>query len=182
MIFLTNQLYIVLRCIVFILLFRLLHYTYRWFPNIITRTFCATNESFYQHQKNAYFSYLLLCGFEILLFNQEIENLNTFIYTHLFSAILIPGVIFLLWFIGPALIGPFKTIRKDIIYAITITFIVIWVISQISLVILQLEFSLGFQIIILILNAISILEFTIFTSKLPWHDVFATPSENNSDI
>lgn len=172
---LTNQLYIAFRCFLFILLFRFCHYVYRWFPNFFTRTFSATNESFYQHQKNAYFAYLLLCGFELIIFNQEIKKVDNFITTHLFSLMLIPWIVFLLWFVGPAVIGPFKSIRNDIIYAITITYLVAWVVSQIELMIIQLDFSLGFRIIILILNIISILEFTLFTHHLPWHDVFASP-------
>ena len=53
---------LILKIVLFQLLFLLLHYLYDWFPNSITTIFSGINESVYQHMKICFSSLTLKEG------------------------------------------------------------------------------------------------------------------------
>lgn len=92
----------------------------------------------------------------------------------MFSAIIISWIVFILFLIGAMFYGE-RYFIIEIIYAIIIVCLTAISISIIEQEIKKLEFSNRFKILIVILFVLLILEFTVFTSKLPWHDIFADP-------
>jgi len=172
---LENKYYIYLRSAVFLIIFLVLHYLFDFFPNIVIGLISGINESFYQHLKVAFYSYLILTLIEFIIYKSKISVRENFLYSHLLSSILVPWSIFILWFIGPALIGQFDNVVIEIIYANIITYLSILTITLLEQSYSKVDFTSGVKVVILILLIISIMEFTIFTFELPWHDMFVEP-------
>jgi uncharacterized membrane protein len=63
----------------------------------------------------------------------------------------------------------------EIIYALTITFLSGVSVSLIEQELKEFEFSKRFKLFLLIIAVIMVIEFTVFTFNLPWHDIFADP-------
>lgn len=169
--------WLLIRSAIFLGLFLMLHYFYDFFPNIITELFSGTDESLYQHLKIGFYAYLILFLLELIMFRKQVENLDSFIFSRLLSTVLIPWMIFILWFIGPAVYGKFTSLVADVIYANIITYSSLAIISVFERWYEQLEYPPSIKILILVLIGLSILEFTIFTFNLPWHDMFVEPIE-----
>ena len=97
-----------IRSFIFLCLFEALHYSYDLVPSTFFQIFSGINESFFQHWKIGYYSYIILSIGEYLIFQKRIpdENKEKFIYSHLLSAIILPMIIFIIWYIAPAIYGP----------------------------------------------------------------------------
>lgn len=169
-----NKYYIWIRSLVFLLIFIILHFLYDWFPNVVTSIFSGTDESVYQHFKIAFYSYLILTIIEFGIFRKAINDNKKFFFSHLVSTIIIPWIVFMLFFIAAAFFGERHYI-VEIIYANVITYLTAITISVFEQEINKIELTKRFKILILVLFVILIVEFTIFTFNLPWHDVFADP-------
>ena len=155
-------------------IFILLHYLYKWFPNIIFSIFSPINESVYQHFKNAFYSYLILTLIEYVIFRKEIQDKNKFFFSHMLSAIIIAWFIFI-FFLTLAMFYGERQFIVEIIYAQTIVFLTGISISIFEQEFKSLEFSKRFKVLIIVLFVYLVVEFTVFTFNLPWHDVFADP-------
>jgi len=92
----------------------------------------------------------------------------------MFSAIIVSWIIFILFLIGAMFYGQ-RYFVIEIIYAQTVVYLTALTISIFEREIKKIEFSNSFKIIIYILFVLLILEFTVFTFNLPWHDIFADP-------
>ena len=170
----NNRYYIYFRSLIFLLIFLLFHYLYKWFPNIIFFLFSAINESVYQHFKNAFYSYIILTIIEYFIFRKRIQDKKKFIFSHLLSSILISWVIFIL-FLSAAMFFGERHFIIEIIYAIIIVYLSAISISVLEEEIKKLEYSKRLMALILFLLVLLVMEFTIFTFRLPWHDIFTNP-------
>lgn len=171
----NSKSYLYLRGLLFLAIFLILHYAYDWFPNFFFQIFSGINESNYQHWKIGFYSYVILSLIESALFQRSLDNKSQFVYTHLMGAILIPWMIFMLWYIAPALLGQFTRVWVEILYANIVTYASILMISKLEVTLLPVTFSRSVKIGLWLLFCILIMEFTIFTFRLPWVDVFAEP-------
>jgi len=172
---LNSKKWIIIRSALYLVIFILLHYAYDWFPNPVFAVFSGIDESVYQHMKIAFYAYIILIVIEFLIFRKKIERSQAYFFTRLFSTVIIPWIVFVLFFIGRALYPYEFPEIIEIIYALGITFLVGIVISFIELEFDEVEYSKRFQILLVILLIILIMEFTVFTFRLPWHDIFADP-------
>ena len=169
-----NKNYIFIKSAMYLAIFLILHYLFKWVPNTIVSLFSAINESVYQHMKIAFLAYIILMLIEFVIFRKKISDKQNFVFSHLLSAVLIPFFTLVLFLIGAMFYGE-RHFVVEIIYAISIAYL-----SGLSINILEQEFhkvqfSMRFKIFLLIIIIIMITEFTIFTFNLPWHDVFADP-------
>ncbi|MHA1884994.1 MAG: DUF6512 family protein [Promethearchaeota archaeon] len=169
-----NKNYIFIKSAIYLAVFLLLHYLFKWIPNTIVSLFSAIDESVYQHMKIAFLAYIILMSLELTLFRKKITNKSNFIYSHLLSAVLIPFFTLVLFLIGAMFYGE-RHFVIEIIYAIIITYL-----SGLSINILEKEFykvqfSKRFKIFIMIIIIIMVIEFIVFSFRLPWHDVFTNP-------
>ncbi len=90
------------------------------------------------------------------------------------SAIIIAWFIFIL-FLTLAMFYGERQFIVEIIYAQTIVFLTGISISIFEQELKNLEFSKRFKVLIIVLFVYLVVEFTVFTFNLPWHDVFADP-------
>ena len=155
-------------------IFIVLHYLYKWFPNIIFSLFSPINESVFQHFKNAFYSYIILTLIEYFIFRKQIQDKNKFFFSHMLSAIIISWFIFIL-FLTLAMFYGERYFIVEIIYAQIVVYITAILVSIFEQEFKNLEFSKRFKVLIIVLSIYLVVEFTVFTFKLPWHDVFADP-------
>ena len=166
---------LILKIVLFQLLFLLLHYLYDWFPNSITTIFSGINESVYQHMKICFFTYLLFAIIEFLIMRKSIKSINAHIFSRLFSATYLPLIMLVYFLVGPLIIGHTDSMLLEIVFAnlslIATSLTTFIVESHIE----KAEPSLGLKMIIIVLFAVSFVQYIAFTYELPWFDIFAVP-------
>jgi len=155
-------------------IFLVLHYTYDFFPGLLSSIFSGINESVFQHMKIAFFSIMLASGIEILR-EKGNPNLHNRVYIHLLSAVFYPWFIFLFFYIPPVLFGKYTSMLTEIVSAN-----IILLISSLTAITFETEFShfkttRVFKILSIILFSISGFLYTYYTFNTPWFDVFAVP-------
>ncbi len=174
---LNSKAYLLIRSFVYLCLFDFLHYCYDWFPNLFVQIFSGINESFFQHWKIGYYAYIILTIGEFLIFRKKIadEDKEKFIYSHLLSAIFLPMIVFIIWYIAPAVYGPIPIFWLEVVYSILACYVSVLLVSIFEQSFMEIPYNRTLKIIILILNLLLIMQLTIFTFKLPWADIFADP-------
>ena len=170
----TDRNYIFVRSGLYLVIFVILHYLFHWFPNVFISLFSGIDESVYQHMKIAFYTYIILTIIEFFLFRTKITDIKKFVYSHLFSVVLIPLITVVLFLTGAMVFGERSKI-VEIIYALTITYLSGLSVSIIEQEFKDIEFSKRFKVFLFIIIILMIIEFTVFTFNLPWHDVFADP-------
>ena len=163
-----------IRSLLLLGIFILLHYLYKWFPNIIFSLFSPIDESVYQHFKNAFYSYLILTLIEYFIFRKKIQDKTKFFFSHMLSAVIIAWFIFILFLTFAMFYGERQFI-VEIVYAQIIVYLTAISISIFEQESKKLDFSKRFRVLIIVLCIFLVVEFTVFTFNLPWHDVFANP-------
>jgi len=64
----NSKAYLLSHSFVYLCIFDFLHYCYDWFPNVFIQIFSGINESFFQHWKIGYYSYINFSIGEFLKF------------------------------------------------------------------------------------------------------------------
>jgi hypothetical protein len=90
------------------------------------------------------------------------------------STVIISWVIFIFFLIGAMFYGE-RYFIVEIIYAQITVFLTAVSISIFEQEMVKLDFSRRFKSVIFILFILLVIEFTVFTFNLPWHDIFADP-------
>ena len=157
------------------MIFLLLHYAYEWFPNSFTIVFSGTNESIYQHMKVGLFTYLLASLLEYLLVRKTLTNFASYAYSRLFAATVFPFAIFVYFLMAAAYYGQVNSIPLEVIYANLVLLL-----ASFSAIVIERQVetaapSRAFRFVVIFLFLISLSQYLIFTYRLPWMDVFATP-------
>ncbi len=134
------------------------------------------NESFFQHIKIVFFTYLIVNLVEYLTRRKEIENRESFVLTRLFSTTILPWVVFIIWFIAPAFYGPIGNVAIEILYANIALLISGFCALSIEQTMDGLHYQNLAKVVIIALFVISLSLYVIFTFKLPWADVFEDPT------
>jgi hypothetical protein len=171
----TSKWHLIIKVIAFQAIFLILHYSYEWFPNGITRLFSAIDESVYQHMKVAFFAYILVIFGEYFLCRKSIATRSQFGYARIFSLVMLPLVMIIYFLAGAAFFVKIESIPLEIIFA-NLALIA----TSVSVLLLeahieQVEFTRELKIILIFLLLLSFSEFLIFTDRLPWFDIFANP-------
>jgi hypothetical protein len=155
--------------------FMLLYFVYKYFPSPVLALIAGTTESCFQHFKAGFFSYLIVNLIAYAIRYRQITNRDSFIYARLLTTIFLPWIIFLLWYIAPAVVGPLPNNTYEIIYANLIIILV-------GVCTVTLESSLETatyqkpqKAVLISLFFVSILLYIAFTYQLPWADVFVEP-------
>ncbi len=165
-----------IKAVLFLVIFLILHYAYDWTQgNAFFELISGTDESMYQHMKIAFYGYLILSLVEFFVVKAEIDDRKQFVFTQLLGTILVPWMIFLVWYIPAAFLGQFESIVVEIIWANIATLGALFCTAIIQRACISLDFDTPLKVVIIALLLISVLEFTLFTFKLPWTDVFVEP-------
>lgn len=155
--------------------FLVLHYAYEFVPILPLKLISGTNESFFQHAKIAFFSYLATSGVEFLVRRRSIESRERFLFSRLFAAILVPWVVFLTWYAAAAFYGQLPTVFLEILYANLALLAAGACILVAEQGLEGMSYGRGLKIVLLVLFFLSVLYTVIFTFRVPWTDFFADP-------
>lgn len=159
----------------FWLVFMAMYGLYRFFPVFPLSIICGTTESVFQHFKAAFFAYLITAGLEYWINHKRITGREAFLYSRLQSALFIPWLVFLIWYIAPAF-GLRFSVPLEIVWA---NF------SLLLVVVCVLIFERGWETAALnraqktVIWALIVLSSALFVrftfGPLPWADVFVAP-------
>lgn len=156
--------------------FMVLYLVYKCFPNRVFAIFCGIHESNFQHYKSAFYSWIFLNVIEYALEHKNIADFETYFYSRMATAILLPWVIFILWYVVPAFYGKLPNIPLEVVHANVITVVagIFGAIFERGLA--QVQYFAELKAALWILFLLSIAHYLIFTFvKLPWADVFVEP-------
>ena len=173
---LEDKNYVYVKSAVYLIIFLILHYLYEMLPHPVFALFSGTSESVYEHMKIAFYSYIFLTIIEFTIFRKKINDNEKFVFSHLFSAVLIPWMS-MMWYLIISVVyaDQIPILTLEIIYSIAITYVSVIPICILEQWYSQIEFNKQVKFVILILLMLSIVQFTVFTFRLPWHDIFADP-------
>jgi hypothetical protein len=166
----------VLKVVLVYVVFMLMYGVYRFFPVFPLSIICATNESNFQHYKAVFFAFIIVDLIELLVYRLSVARDARFWNSRLLAAAFVPWLVFLLWYLAPAVHGRWPSEALEIIYANIIT-----ILAFIGAVILegsftQLADSRALRTVVWTLTLVSIVLYMTFTfSHLPWADVFVEP-------
>ena len=156
-------------------LFMVLHFVLEQFPNESLKWLAATNESIYQHLKIAFFAYLATNLVECSIAWRGCQSREALLWSRLFGVVTIPWIIFIVWFAAPALYGQIESMPIEIAFSTFVT-----VIAPVLCIVIEVQLQRGkpnmaFKILTASLFILSLLEFVIFSYRLPWVDMFKDP-------
>ncbi|MHA2287471.1 MAG: DUF6512 family protein [Promethearchaeota archaeon] len=172
---LDDNKYIYIRSLIFLGIFILLHYTYDFFPNIVFQIFSGIDESVFQHMKIGFYSYVILTLLEFAIFRKKITNNSKYLFSRIFSMVLYPWIMFILFFFTRVIYPLQMHFVVEIISAQITVYITALILGFIEIDIIKIDFGNRLKVILLILIVLLIVEFTAFTFYLPWHDVLMDP-------
>lgn len=166
----------VIKVIAFWFGFLILHYLYEWIPFSPFALISGVSEAVFQHAKITFYTYLLVSLVEYLIYVKKVTNRKDYIFSRLLISLLVPWLMMLFWYIGPAMYGkPMPSIPLEIIYAnlalLATAFSSVTLESAFS----QIRFTRGQMVVIGLGLIIAITHFSVFTFQTPWADVFAPP-------
>lgn len=161
---------------VFWAVFLALHFGYKSLPLEPLKLISPINESIFQHMKAGFFTYLIVCGVEYATRGRRAAGQHRYWFARLAAALLAPWLVFILWYIAPAVYGRLPGVAPEIIYSNIITLIVGLFAATFEGGFEQIEYSYSLKAVILSLCAIAAGLFVIFTYELPWADVFIEPN------
>ena len=148
---------------------------YRFFPVFPLSLICGVCESNFQHYKAGFFSYLIVNLVEYAVHRQGIPDRDGYLYSRMAATVFLPWIIFLLWYLAPALIGRWPNNTYEIIWANLVTGIVGAFTAILERGLENAAYSRSLKAVLVILFLTSILLYLKFTFRLPWADVFLEP-------
>ncbi|NPD87237.1 MAG: hypothetical protein HGN29_00845 [Asgard group archaeon] len=167
--------YIALKSFIFMVLFAILHFLYTLSPNPFFQIISGTDESVFQHLKMGFIGYLLLIGIDYLIIRKRIENKQSFVFSRLISSLLVPWIIFIIWYLVPAFVGDHLPLARELTWALVVVLLTGVSVSLIDENTERIEYNLAIKIVIGILIVVSLIIFIWFSFELPWIDVFVLP-------
>jgi len=171
----TYQAKVLWKALAFWVVFLALYGIYRFFPVFPFCLICGITESNFQHYKAGFFSYLIVNLVEYAWNRKWITDRESFLYSRMAATVFLPWIIFLLWYIAPALVGRWPNNTYEIVYANLITLLVgvFTVILESGLAVIP--YTRLLKLVLVTLFLVSILLYVVFTFRLPWADVFLEP-------
>jgi len=166
---------LVLKIIVFQVVFLVMHYLYDWFPGSVTYLFGTISESIFQHMKVVFFAYILLTVVDYGLTRGHLPSLSRYIYSRLFCAVAMPLLMNIYYFTAAAFVGHLRSILLEILFANIVLLALSTTIIMLEGYFEQSEPSRPLKWVIVILFVLTASEIIIFNYHLPWFDVFAIP-------
>jgi hypothetical protein len=166
---------LIVKILLYQIIFLVVHYLYDWFPNGVTYLFGATSESVFQHMKAVFYAYLLLTTFEYVLFRAAIRSKVNYLYGRMFCASIMPLLMMTYFLTGPAFFVKIESIPLEILFAnialIAVSFSTFMLVGYFE----ESEPARGLKAVIIVLFALTLIELVIFSYRLPWFDIFAIP-------
>ena len=162
----------------FWLIFLVFYGLYKVFPVFPLSIVCGINESNFQHYKSTFFTLIILDAIEYIVYRKNITSPSDFWYLRLLVAVFAPWMVFLLWYLSPAIYGDkMPSIPLEIIYSNIMTILAGYFAVTFERGFSIAKFSTSLKAITITLTIVSIILYMVFTySHLPWADVFVEPN------
>lgn len=162
----------------FWLIFLVFYGLYKAWPVFPISIVSGITESNFQHYKTTFFTFLILDGIEYLVYRRQITSRSDFWYLRLLVAVFAPWMVFLLWYLSPAVYGDkMPSIPLEIVYSNLMTILAGYFAITFERGFAALKFSLSLKAITITLTIVSVILYMVFTfSHLPWADVFVEPN------
>ncbi|MGC8778072.1 MAG: hypothetical protein ACP5Q4_05290 [Candidatus Caldatribacteriaceae bacterium] len=155
-------------------IYSMLHFGYEITQIPFLKPIFGTSESVFEHLKMGFFAYLFASLGEYLWIPRRSREPN-FFFARVLSTLLVPWVIFVVWYLGPALWGEAPSLSLELSWALGVTFFSGMAGSTLEKEVERVRFSQGTQFLLCFLFGISAFLFVRFTYILPWIDVFTRP-------
>jgi hypothetical protein len=125
--------------------------------------------------KVAFFSYALLSAGEWIFLRRFIRSMTCFLYGRVFSLVVLPLILVVYFLTGPLFFIKIESIPLEILFANLVLLL-----SSLSAFLLeghfeQVEPGRLVKIVLITLLVLSLVEFIVFSNRLPWFDIFAIP-------
>jgi hypothetical protein len=162
--------WVLVKSVIFLLVFSLLHYIHELIPIFPFAIIGGVSESVFQHIKIAYFSYIFTVLIEMGIFRKKIDNIRNFWDIRLITILLIPWLEFILWYVGPAF-GELHSLAVEL----TFSFVVLYLMGIFAgMIEISSTLTLGRmgRTALVVLNAVAIFIFAVYSFKDPYIDVF----------
>lgn len=167
---------ILLKALALTPVFLVLHYASRWLPTPWIAWFSGTHESVFEHTKITFFAYMIVCVVEYALQRRNIPNVGRFFYSRLALVVLIPWLMMILWYIAPAITArAMPSDLAEIIYANITLLLIAGSAGVLERSLEQHDFTRPARVVLVSLFGVFLVEAIIFSYRLPWADLFATP-------
>jgi hypothetical protein len=145
-------------------------------PVIPITLLAGVNESNFQHYKGTFFAYLIISLIEYLIFRKKVENKSSYWYARLITATIAPWLVFLVWYLLPAIYGkPLPNVGLEVLYGNIATLAVGILAVTFERGFEQINYGRSLKIVAWIMVAISVAVYTLLTFNPPWADVFTEP-------
>ena len=154
--------------------FLILHYAYDFFPSDFTRFFSAINESVFQHMKIGFWAYTLVSGMEYWFTRKHGERIRQFVPSRVLGVLMFLWAMVIFFYFAPAILGgPMPSEFLEIVNAN-----IVLMLSVFSGVVFEQElqdyvFSKTTSAVLWLMYLVLFLEFSIFTYRLPWADLYS---------
>ena len=168
-----------IKALLFLGVFSVLHFGYELTEWKFLIPICGISESVFQHLKMAFWAYIITSALErIPSKGKRTEPVSKaeFWYSRFLSAVIVPWLIFILWYFLPAVYGRAKSLFVDLSWSLLTTFTAALFAAQIEQEIQKLTLSKDTRLLIIFLVVASGFLFVFFTFKLPWVDLFINPA------
>ncbi|MHA2103209.1 MAG: hypothetical protein ACW981_07250 [Candidatus Hodarchaeales archaeon] len=167
----NEYLYAIIKGIVFLGFFAVVHQIYRWTPEAfqpLAALISEVNESLFQHFKMGFVIWIMLLILELLIFRNRITDKNTFIYSRLTTTFILAWITFTMWTILPGLTQNFEpTVEVEILWSFLATFMTGFIGAIFDSIFLRIKFNRETKLLILIVLVISYLQFLAFSFNIP---------------
>lgn len=150
-----------------------LHYSYEWYPAGWLRVFSADSECFIQHAKIGMFAWLLSSLVEYAGRRRQLARLDGLLYSRMAAVVLLPWLMFLIYYIGPAFYGkPMPNDAIETVYAILCSILLGLLLGLLELEMETYSFSKFTRWLIAALFLLSFALMISFTYRVPWAGFF----------
>jgi hypothetical protein len=157
----------------FWLLFVVLHFGYDWFQHPLVAVVSGTNESFLQHAKIGFIAYSLVSAVEYGVYGRRQVNARGFLNARVLTSLMLPGLMFVLWYLAPAFYGkPMPNDAAEIFYASLILLGMAAILIAYERDLEKLILTVWKERMLWVLWLLALLEMVLFTFNLPWADFF----------
>lgn len=99
------------------ILYVLLHFCYKWFPNPLFLLLGCPEESLFHHMKMAFFAYTFVSVGEFLFIRKQLSSRVSFAASRMLSVVLFSFLVYVIWYPVPLFFGVFESVWGEVLYS-----------------------------------------------------------------
>jgi hypothetical protein len=159
--------------LMFLGIYAVLHFLYEATGFKILIPFSGVDESVFEHLKLGFWAYFFANIIEYFISKKKSQT--SWWYSRMFSNILLPWFIVLIWYMLPIFLGHIESLAIELVWAFAVTFVVGLISVSIERNLEDKQLSMNLKFLIVSLFVVSIIFYTAFSFQKPWIDLFENP-------